>query len=60
MPDQPVLLSVQDSVATVTLNWPEVLNALDFAMAEGRVQTVQRCMDDRRIRAAILAISSAT
>lgn len=42
------------TVATVSLNRPDAMNALDRPMAEGLVEVLQRCRDDRSIRAVIL------
>jgi 2-(1,2-epoxy-1,2-dihydrophenyl)acetyl-CoA isomerase len=55
MTDQSVLLDVQDSVATITLNRPEVFNALHLPMAEALVRAIQACMQDDSVRAVILA-----
>jgi 2-(1,2-epoxy-1,2-dihydrophenyl)acetyl-CoA isomerase len=52
--DQSVQLDVQGGVATITLNRPEVLNALDLPMAEALVRAIQVCMDDNGIRAVLL------
>jgi len=49
-----VLMSVEDGVATVTLNRPEVFNALDIPTTEALVQAIQACMDDDGVRAVIL------
>lgn len=49
-----IQLNVVDNVATITLNRPEVLNALDQPMAEALVEAIQRCIDDENIRAVIL------
>jgi 2-(1,2-epoxy-1,2-dihydrophenyl)acetyl-CoA isomerase len=54
MTDQTVLLNIQDSVATITLNRPEVYNALNQPMAEALVRAIQMCMDDDHVRAVIL------
>ncbi len=54
MTDQSVLLDMQDGVATITLNRPEVLNALDLPMAEALVRAIQVCMDDDGIRAVLM------
>ena len=37
-----VLLRIEDRVATVTLNRPQVLNALDEAMAKGLADALAR------------------
>jgi 2-(1,2-epoxy-1,2-dihydrophenyl)acetyl-CoA isomerase len=54
MTDQVVLLEVSDAVATVTLNRPSVLNALDLSMAEELAMTIQACKDDDNVRALVL------
>jgi len=54
MRDQTVLLNVEDGVATITLNRPEVLNALDLPMAEALVRAVQACVEDDGVRTVIL------
>jgi len=54
MAEQLVLLHEQDRVATITLNRPEVFNALNQPMAEALVQTIQACMDDDGIHVLIL------
>jgi 2-(1,2-epoxy-1,2-dihydrophenyl)acetyl-CoA isomerase len=54
MTNQSVLLNVAGSVATITLNRPEVFNALNQPMAEALVRAIQKCMDDATVRAAIL------
>ncbi len=50
MTDENVQLSVSNAVATVTLNRPEVLNALDLSTATGLVRAIQVCRDDRDVR----------
>jgi 2-(1,2-epoxy-1,2-dihydrophenyl)acetyl-CoA isomerase len=52
--DQSVQLDVQGGVATITLNRPEVFNALNLPMAEALVRAIQTCMADDGIRAVIL------
>lgn len=54
MAEEPVLMSVQGNVATVTLNRPEVLNALNLASGEALVRTIETCRDDDRVRAVVL------
>ncbi|MEY3959558.1 MAG: hypothetical protein RIR14_211, partial [Pseudomonadota bacterium] len=50
MPDQPVLYDLTDGIATITLNRPEVMNALsaslrrDLLAALGRAQAEARVM----------------
>jgi len=54
MTDQPVRLNVSDAVATITLDRPEVLNALNLSMTEALAGAIQVCKDDDRIRAVII------
>ncbi len=54
MTDQVVRLDVSDAIATVTLNRPEVLNALNRPMVEGLVEAIQVCRDDDNTRALII------
>jgi 2-(1,2-epoxy-1,2-dihydrophenyl)acetyl-CoA isomerase len=54
MTGQVVRLNVSDAVATVTLNRPEVLNALSFPMTEALAKAIQVCKDDDNIRAVII------
>ena len=54
MTDQVVRLDVSDAVAIITLNRPEVLNALNLSMTEALVGAIQVCMDDEKIRAVII------
>ena len=49
-----VLFGVKEGVATVTLNRPEVLNALDAAMARQLVQALEACAMDEAVRAVVL------
>jgi 2-(1,2-epoxy-1,2-dihydrophenyl)acetyl-CoA isomerase len=42
MSDQPILLDVAEGIATITLNRPEVLNAIDTAMASGLHKAVEK------------------
>jgi enoyl-CoA hydratase/carnithine racemase len=53
MTDQIVQLDVPDATATITLNRPEVLDALNLPMTEGLVAVVEACRDDDRIRAVV-------
>jgi 2-(1,2-epoxy-1,2-dihydrophenyl)acetyl-CoA isomerase len=54
MTDQLVRLDVSDAIATITLNRPEVLNALNLAMIEALVRVIQACKDDDNVRALII------
>ena len=49
-----VSIEIDGGVATVTLNRPEALNALDTAMAEGLYAALARCEDDAAVRAVVL------
>lgn len=55
MSEQPVLFDVRDGVAHVTLNRPDVGNAIDMAMARALVDIAVRCETDRSIRCVVLA-----
>lgn len=50
-----VLFDVADGVATITLNRPKVLNALDAAMAEALTDALRAAERDASVRAVILA-----
>jgi 2-(1,2-epoxy-1,2-dihydrophenyl)acetyl-CoA isomerase len=50
-----VLFSAAEGVATITLNRPKVLNALDAAMAEGLTEALYAAERDPGVRAVILA-----
>ncbi|MEW6230854.1 MAG: enoyl-CoA hydratase-related protein [Chloroflexota bacterium] len=54
MRDQTVLLNVEDGVATITLNRPEVLNAVNLPMVLALVRAVQACVEDDGVRTVIL------
>lgn len=49
-----VLLRVEEGVTTLTLNRPEVLNALDLPSAEALARAVRSCREDDRVRAVVL------
>jgi enoyl-CoA hydratase/carnithine racemase len=50
----PVLLSVDGGVATVTLNRPEAMNAWNPAMAAGLDEALRTCDGDDAVRAVVL------
>ena len=50
----PVLLSVVDSVATITLNRPEAMNGLDVATKDLLLETVRRVAEDPEVRCVVL------
>lgn len=54
MTDQTVLLSTTEGVATITLNRPEVLNALNLSTSEALAKAIQSCKDDDNVRAVLL------
>ena len=54
MADEPVLLGVADRIATITLNRPERLNAIDDAMAEALWAAMDRAGRDPGVRAIVL------
>ena len=49
-----VLYEVADGVATVTLNRPQVMNALDAAMIRGLREAAERLERDAAVRAAVI------
>ncbi len=54
MTDQTVLLSMTDGMATITLNRPDVLNALNLSTSEALIKAIQSCKDDDNVRAVLL------
>ena len=54
MSDSPVLYSVDGAVARITLNRPDVLNALNAALMTELRTAVQRANDDPNVRAVLL------
>lgn len=54
MTDTPVTWSITDAVATITLNRPEVLNAIDVPMAQGLARAVHAVVDSGQARAIVL------
>ena len=49
-----VLLDIENGVATLTLNRPNALNALDPALADALSAGLSRCEEDDAIRAVVL------
>ena len=49
-----VVLAVADGVATVTLNRPEAMNALDLALKEQLLTTLRQVADDPAVRCVVL------
>ena len=54
MSEQPVLYSVADHVATITLNRPEKLNAWNGAMEQGMKKAIEGASADDNVRAIII------
>ena len=54
MTDSPVLLSVADGVATITLNRPDAMNSLDVATKEALVDVVGAVAEDSAVRCVVL------
>lgn len=50
----PVLLHVEDGVATITLNRPEAMNGLDVAMKDRLLAVVEQVADDPTVRCVVL------
>jgi 2-(1,2-epoxy-1,2-dihydrophenyl)acetyl-CoA isomerase len=53
-PDEAVLLNITDGVATVTLNRPEAMNALDIATKNVLLSTLAEVAGDRAVRCVVL------
>jgi len=49
-----ILFSIQDSVALIKLNRPDVLNSFNKEMALELQQALEKCRDDKEIRAVLL------
>ena len=49
-----VLFEVQDRVATITLNRPEAMNAMNRAVGQGIMEGLNRIEDDPDIRVGII------
>jgi 2-(1,2-epoxy-1,2-dihydrophenyl)acetyl-CoA isomerase len=54
MVDQTVRSETVNGVVTITLNRPEVLNALNLSMSEALFRAIQSCKDDGNVRAVLL------
>src|SRR5260221_8809780 len=53
--EDPVLLRIEGAVATITLNRPKVLNALDATMVDGLAAAVERVGSASEVRVVVLA-----
>lgn len=49
-----VLLAIENAVATITLNRPEVMNAMDGEMMLALREVTERVQDDKSVRAVLL------
>ena len=58
MSNDAVLYDVQDAVATITLNRPKALNALNMDLTEGLVSAIDRAATDPNARCVVLTSSS--
>ncbi|WP_078427940.1 enoyl-CoA hydratase/isomerase family protein [Alkalihalobacterium alkalinitrilicum] len=54
MDNQSVVLSIENNVGIVTLNRPEVGNALDFQMAKELLDVAIACSENQEIRAVVI------
>src|SRR6516164_6663347 len=54
MPDEAVLFGLRDHVATITLNRPDALNAINADLSAGLMAALQRVRADDEVRVAIL------
>jgi enoyl-CoA hydratase len=52
--EDPILLEMKGAVALVTLNRPEVLNALNYALIDRMMGVLDEVEDDRNVRAIVL------
>lgn len=52
--EDPVLLRIEGAVATITLNRPQVLNALDGAMVDGLATAIERVESAAGLRVVVL------
>src|SRR5215472_2685891 len=50
-----VLFDVRDSVAFITLNRPEILNAVTLELARDLMNVAMECHDNRKVRAVVLS-----
>lgn len=54
MTDEPILLNVEDGIATITLNRPEAGNAINLLLAKAMFQAALKCEADPAIRCVVL------
>lgn len=55
MPGNSVLLDIQDGVASIVLNRPDAMNALDLEMAQELLDVALRCDETSGVRAVVLS-----
>ena len=53
MSKKPILLDIQDKIATITLNRPDRKNAINTDMVNGWVEILDECRDNDSISAII-------
>src|SRR5258708_38803152 len=53
--EDPVLLRIDGAVATITLNRPKVLNALDATMVDGLAAAIEQVGSAAEVRVVVLA-----
>ena len=58
MSEQAVLYEVKDSIATITLNRPKALNALNMDLVVGLVEAVDNAAADKAVRCVVICSSS--
>ena len=58
MSNDAVLYEVDDAIATITMNRPKALNALNMAVTQGLMGSVQKAADDPDVRCVVLTSSS--
>ena len=46
MSEKPILLDIQDKIATITLNRPDRKNAINTDMVNGWVEILDECRDN--------------
>jgi len=54
MTDEKVLMRVDEGIASITFNRPQVLNALDIPMIEELVRNLQACAEEPSVSVVLL------
>jgi 2-(1,2-epoxy-1,2-dihydrophenyl)acetyl-CoA isomerase len=57
MSEAPVLVTVADGVATITLNRPQAGNAIDIGLASALLEVAKRCESEEEIRCVVIDAS---